>query len=436
MTALLAAIVGVVITVVVIKVRATKPTVAPAHTHLVPTPAQVAYRFAIKNMLDPRIELDKTIVAFEERVKGSSQSLDMSELADLYYTRGQLGGDKRDYDASDAMARRSLEILPSPNGATLTLAKVANARHDFREAIRLAETIKKRTVGVPTVIATAYLALGELPAAVRAANQAITIKPDGGTYLTRALVFQAQGRDEEAASDFIAAAHAEDFGDVQGAAKTRALWGRFLIRRGELAGAATVLDEALRIAPDFPLAQAYGAELLLRSGKPKEAATLFEQAFAESRQVRYLIDQARALDLAGEKANADAFRAQVETIVRGELGEGGLGHRLDLVEVLIDRGNTTRLTEALALANEEVGRRPSAETLYQLARAKAWAGSFSEAFVDIQAALATGAREAQIYELASRIEAKRGDASAAAVYARLAAELDPANTGWRGSGLP
>jgi Tfp pilus assembly protein PilF len=434
--ALVALVIGVIAGGVAIRLLwpPTSTAVATPASGLAPTADQVAYRFAITGAPDPRVELDKAIAEAEKRA--STQPLELASLAGLYYQRGQLGGDKRDYDVAAATATRSLEALPSPNGATLTLANVANARHEFREAIRLAENFKGKGTGAPIILATAYLAVGELPAAARAAHLAVDIRPGTGTYLMRALVLQAQGRDDEAATDFIAAARVEDHGDLQGAARLRALWGRFLVRRGELAGAALVLDEALRIAPDFPLAQAYRGELLLRSGKPKEAAAQLDRAFAASRQVRYLMDEARALELAGEKTNADALRAQVESIVRGELGEGGLGHRLDLVEVLIDRGGKARITEATTFAREEVTRRPSADTLFQLARAEAWAGDYIPAQADIQAALATGAREPQIYELAARIERQRGNPQRAAVYARFAAELDPTNSGWRMLGMP
>jgi len=135
--------------------------------------------------------------------------------------------------------------------------------------------------------------------------------------------------------------------------------------------------------------------------------------------VRYLIDQARAQEAAGDRAGADAVRAQVEQIVRGELGEGGLGHRLDLVEVLVDRG--ARLPEAVALAREEVANRPSADARYQLARALARSGKIDDAIAQLDAALATGARDARLYELAAQLEQQRGDGARAAMFRSEAA---------------
>jgi tetratricopeptide (TPR) repeat protein len=236
------------------------------------------------------------------------------------------------------------------------------------------------------------------------------------------------------------AARVEEPGDRQAAARLRALWGRFLLRRGELPGAARALDEALRIVPGFALATALRGELALRTGRARDAAQRFEQAFIASRQVRYLIDQARAYELAGDVTAADALRGQVEAVVRGEIGDGeigdgGLGHRLDLAEVLVDRGRPAELAEAVGLAREEVARRGSFEARFQLARALARVGAHDEARHEVQAALASGAREAQLYELAARLEAQRGNAAGAAMYTREADRLDPGASGWRGLGL-
>lgn len=402
---------------------------------LAPDRAVLRYRYSTAKSSDIASDTASTIVALEARVHDMASPFDYAELADLYFTRAKLDGDAQSYQTAEAMAQRSLAILPTPNPAVLTLAKLADVRHDFRAAIELAHRHKARSAGAQIILATAQLALGELTAAGEAAQAALAIKPDTTGYLTRALVMQAQGRDAEAAFDFANAARVEQPGDLQGSAHLRALWGRFLLRRGELPGAGQLFDEALRIVPGFALALAYRGELALRTGHPGDAARWFEQAFVTSRQVRYLIDQARAQELGGDLAAADALRTQVEAIVRGELGEGGLGHRLDLAEILIDRGGPAATAEAVGLARDEVSRRASFEARFQLARALTRAGARDEALAQVQAALASGTHEAQLYELAAQLEAHRGNAAAAALYTRHADRLDPGRSGWRKLGL-
>jgi len=70
-----------------------------------------------------------------------------------------------------------------------------------------------------------------------------------------------------------------------------------------------------------------------------------------------------------------------------------------------------------------------------LARALARSGATDEADREVQAALAAGAREAQLYELAALLATGRGDPAAAALYTRLADQLDPGASGWRRLGL-
>lgn len=405
----------------------------PPRSDLAPDPERVRYRHSLA-IPDTADDMASTMAALEARLKEAPNPFDAAELAELYYRRAQREGARADYATSETFAKRSLELLKEPNAARLTLAKLANARHEFRQAIEIAReySTSKRSAGPYIVMATAHLALGEPAAAAEAAHTALMLRPDASGYLTRALALQAQGRDAEAAFDFSHAAALETFGDKAGAARLRTLWGRFLLRRGEHFAASTLFDEALRIVPGFALALAGRGELALRTGRPSEAAKLFEEAFAASRQVRYLIDQARALELSGDRPGANDVRAQAETWVRAELREDGLGHRLELVEILVGLGQREQLLEAVALAREELSRRSTYEVRFQLARALALIGNREEALIHVQAALALGTREAELYELAARVEPQP---ERAAMYAREADKLDPARTGWRRLGI-
>lgn len=395
-----------------------------------------AYAYRFEPVVQP--SADDTITALEARVRGPASSpYDTGELAELYLARALRSADATDYARAEEMAKRSLAVLPAPSSVPLVLAKLANARHQFRDAIRIASdyAAHHRAAGAWGILATAYLALGELPAAAAAADRLTTLRPDTGAYLTRALVLQAQGRDAEAAFDFERAIAVEEPGDAEGAARTRALWARFLLRRGGWAAADAVAAEALRVDPSSALALAQRAEVALRTGHYAEAKQRFERAFVEARQVRYLIDEARAQELGGDLEAATSTRAQVERLVRADLRETGLGHRLDLVEVLLDRGGAADVTEAIALAREEVAARPSADTHFQLARGLAHAGAHADAMTELRAALATGVRDARMYELAARLERALGNPPRAAMYAREADALDPGNAGWRALGL-
>lgn len=339
--------------------------VTPARGPLAPSAEAVRYRHPIEaTSRGQTAELDDTIAQLEARTRGAVVSpMELADLADLYLKRF-------DFAKAEAAANRSLAMLRYPSSAPLTLAKLASARHDFRGAIALAREhlTHTKSAGALGVLAASHLALGQLDRAYEAANWAIGVRPDSGAYLMRALVTQAQRHDTEAAADFAHAANREEGGDPDEAARLRALWGRFLLSRGECTGAELVLAEAERIAPSNALATAQRGHLALKRGRAKEAARLFEDAFVASHQVRYLIDRAKAQDAAGDHASAASTRAQAERLVRAELRDTGVGHRLELVELLADRGDRTALAEALPLAFAELALRPSDDTRAQLIR--------------------------------------------------------------------
>ena len=402
-------------------------------TELAPDPAVVHYKLAIPPASETS-DLEATIDALEQRIRDKIASpFDLADLAEAHFQSAQLSGDQEELDRAEALARQSLAILPYPNGVAVVLAKIESSRHEFREAIRIADAYvaHKPSASAEIVLASAHLALGELDQASDAADKAVAMKPDASSYLMQALVLQARGRDVEAASSFTRAVEHELPGDVQESARARALWARFLIRRGELGGARMLADEALRIVPDHPLALAQKAEIALRTGKLKEARDGFERAFATSRQVRYLIDYARAQELSKDASGAASSRAQVEKLIRAELGTRGTGHKLDLVEVLTDRGTAADLALAIELGRQELAHRPSADTRFQLARAMYRSGDRNEAKRLIEAALATGVHDARLYELAARVETgPRKDE-----YAKAAIALDPGASGWRSQGM-
>ena len=380
-------------------------------------------------------DLATTIKGLENRIKDkTASSFDLGDLAEDYVKRALIEGDPEDFKRALGLVDESLKQLPTGNGAILIRAKIANAHHEFRDAIVIANDFLKQrpSEGAEMILATAYLALGELPAAHAAAEAATTGKGDPGAMLMRGIVEEAQGREAEAAFDFRHSIELESAGDIDEAARSRALWGRFLIRSGDLVGAKVVLDEALRIAPDDALALAYRAELSLRTGKLDEAKKGFERAFVVSRQVRYLIDLARAQELASDKPGADSSRTQVEKLVRADLAENGVGHKLDLVEVLTDRGTPKDLAEAITLGNEELAHRPSANTHFQLARAMYRGGApLDDARAQIQEALSSGVRDARIYELAARLD----EGPRKGLYMHEADKLDPGHSGWRALGM-
>lgn len=294
-----------------------------------------------------------------------TEGLDLAELAGLQLEMSRRTGDRRWLDAAEASARRSLGNLPVSNdGATLTLARIANARHDFAEAIRLADSVlaqAPRSTDALLVRATAHLARGDAAAALADTDRAVAASPLMGPLALRGTVLEAMGRDGEALKSWRAALRVEDMGQVASSSSVRALVGRWHLRRGELREARAWAEEARRLTPAQPMALLALAEIESREGNAKSAERLCKTGFQLTKDPAFFSALASVRERAGDLAGADTARAQAEALLRAELESGEYGHRVELARVLLARGGAERAAEALALTTAEIQARGGAE---------------------------------------------------------------------------
>jgi tetratricopeptide (TPR) repeat protein len=93
--------------------------------------------------------------------------------------------------------------LPFSNdGAVLALAKIAEAQHDFKTAIGLAESVgNAEALGL---VITAKLAMGQVAEATALAEELVDQYPSLGSLTLKALAHEAQGQYELALGRFSA----------------------------------------------------------------------------------------------------------------------------------------------------------------------------------------------------------------------------------------
>jgi tetratricopeptide (TPR) repeat protein len=382
----------------------------------------VPYPYALGESREPK--LDHQIEFYRDRLKKSPESaMDWADLAALEIDQAKITSDVSGYDRAEEAATRSLKILPIQNPrAEIALAQVAESRHFFREAIESAEKIladKPDQSGALAVLATSALARGELKRGLEAADQLVHARPTLGNFVTRALILIAQGRTREAELDFAAGFKVEEFGETFQSAWARTIYGRYLLSRGRLREARSALQESLRVFPNFHFALDVLGLTELADHRPREALALFEKAFNSSKQLLYLIHQAQARSAAGDPA-AGKTRDLAEDLARAELAKNAFGHRLELVKILLSRKNDVAQNEALTLLEQDFHSRVTAELLAAEAAAYLNLGQLEPARVAIQAALATGAREAEYDHLAGLVEQKLQNSDRAAFYLKRA----------------
>jgi len=203
-------------------------------------------RGAVKQALQREIEFYQARLTYDP-----NSGLNLAALAGAYLRMARATGDLRWYLIAEQTAQRSVASLPfQNNGALIVLARVAEARHDFQQAISLAR--RAGSTEALSIIVTSNLAMGKIDEAARAAG--ILIQGGAGltSYTLQSLVELAQGNDEAAVADLQRAIASEEPDEVASSVWARTLLGRLHYRRGKLRLAADIYREALAVLPQHP----------------------------------------------------------------------------------------------------------------------------------------------------------------------------------------
>lgn len=392
------------------------------------------YRFSRSSSDNVTQALEQEIAFYQERIRRSPEDgLDRASLASVYLKMARATGDANWYLLAEQSARQSLADLPFDNqGAVLVLARIATAKHDFTEAIRLAEEVLRSQPGEDalSILVTANLATGKVDEANRLANALVEQIPTLGSLTQRALVRVAQGQDQAAIQDFQQAIAAEEPGEMGNSAWARTLLGQFYFKRGQLKLAGQLYQEALRILPRYPLALVNLAELDARLGHYRAAEHHYSQVFVSPDYPTVfdhvaLQGMAHVKNLRGDRSGAEAQWNNAETLLRQHLNLKSFGHRRELARLLLARGRPKDLAEAVSLMQAEIRIRRDAETLDTLAWALSRLGRWHEAQQAMNEALRWGIRDAEMFDRAGKIEQALGNHSQAQALFQRAQDTDP-----------
>lgn len=389
------------------------------------------YQFAREPRGSVRQALQREIEFYQTRLSyDPSSGLNLAALAGSYLRMARATGDLSWYLLAEQTAQRSLASLPfQNNGALIALARVAEARHDFQQAIRLAR--QAGNAEALSIVVTSNLAMGKIDEAARAAEILVRGGPGLTSYTLRSLVEVAQGEDEPAIIDLQRAIASEEPGEAGSSAWARTLLGRLHYRRGRLQQAAELYREALAILPQYPLALTNLAELEIRQGRSRLATQHLTEVVTVTRASPNIYDHvvlrglARLADLQGDHPRADALRRDAEARLRQDITSGQFGHRRELARLLLERGRREDIGEALALMEAEVHVRRDAETLEVLAWALSRADRLPQARQVMEEALRWGVRDARLFYRVGLIEQALGHRSQAQHFFLAAAQTDP-----------
>lgn len=393
------------------------------------------YHFSesLRNNPNQKEAIQQEIAFYQQRLAVDSRSgLNRAALAGSYLKMARATGEGGWFLLAEQAAQRSIADLPFDNqGALLVLARIAEARHDFATALRFAKQAGSDNEDAIALLVTSNLAMGKVNEANAAAEALVNRIPNLGSLTLRALVRESQGRDAEVVQDYRQAMAAEEPGEVAGSARARSLLGRFYARRGQFVQAKALFLEALRLVPRYPLALIYLADLETRQGNYREAEGYYSKVSAYSGGAATVFDRivdrgmARVKDLQGDAIESRRLRDKAEAGLRQEQVSGGFGHRRDLASLLLEKGRSQDVTEALALMQEEVKIRRDAVTLDTLAWALSAAGEWQKADRVMAEIMRSGIRDAGMFYRAGAIARTLGKDTESRAYFQKSKEIDP-----------
>ncbi|WP_373535134.1 hypothetical protein [Microcoleus sp.] len=409
--------------------------------------ANYRYHFfeALRNNPSPKEAIKQEIAFYQQRLAVDSRSgLNRAALAGVYLKMARATGEGGWFLLAEQAAERSIADLPFDNkGALLVLARIAEARHDFASALRLAKQVGFNNEDAIALSVTSNLAMGKISEANTAAETLVNRIPNLGSLTLRALVREAQGRDAEVLQDYRQAMVAEEPGEIAGSARARSLLGRFYARRGQFVQAKALFLESLRLVPRNPLALIYLADLETNQGNYREAEASYSKvsAYAGGAATVYdrLVDRgmARVKELQGDASSSKRLRDKAEAGLRQEQASGtrGFGHRRDLASLLLEKGRSQDVAEALLLMQDEVKIRRDAVTLDIYAKALSSTGEWQKADRVMAEIMRSGIRDAGIFYRAGAIARTLGKDAESRAYFQKAKETDPSFDGREGKTL-
>ncbi|NJM45466.1 MAG: tetratricopeptide repeat protein [Alkalinema sp. RU_4_3] len=381
--------------------------------------------------LNPRqASLQKELAFYQAKVQQNPTSgLELAALAAAYWRLGKATGDVSWYLLAEQTANRSIAQSPvAKDSASLILAQVAQAKHDFKQAESIAKTVlqtKPNSDEAKSILITCYLATGRLKEAEVLVKPLVDKLPNLGNFTLQGLVEDAQGK-TSAAKTFQFGLEVEERGEEAASAQTRVLLGRHFYHHGQIDRAHELYTKALTLVPNYPLALLYLAALETQRGNYDQANRYYNQLAEDHKGTPNVYDhtilrgQARIKQL--QNQSPDALLQQAENLLRQD---SEFGHRRELAQLLLDRAQNQDVKEALTLMEAEVKVRQDATTMAVFARALRLNNRLPEAREAMKQALNSGIQQVSFFQQAAQIEQALGNSNGANAYQTKAKQLDP-----------
>jgi len=376
---------------------------------------------------DPKLSpAERSIVQAQRLIEKNPKNYEAyNALALALSRRARETSDVGFYARAEDTLKKSFEISPGNFDGERIRVWLLLGKHEFAAAREEAQKLNKRVpddVMVYGFLTDANAELGNYDQAEKAAQLMLDLRPGNLPAVTRAAYLRELFGDVDGSLELLnMALQSTPPGEVEDAAWILAQIAHLQLSTGRLADAETSLHQALTLFPDYHYALGNLAKVRIELNKYDEAVSLLKQRYNAAPHAENLYDLAEALELAGQRADAQKAFAEFENKSWRETNKADNSNR-ELIFYYADHAKQRE--KALEVAQREFARRHDIYTLDAYAWALHVSGRNQEARNQIERALAVGIREARFFYHAGVIACKLSDRDAAERYLSQSLETD------------
>ncbi|MBN6056361.1 tetratricopeptide repeat protein, partial [Nonomuraea sp. RK-328] len=358
----------------------------------------------------------ETLQARLKRLPGDHRG--WARLGLQYVDQARVTGDPSYYVKADGALATAAKLAPEDDAVLTGRAALAAGRHEFSDAVRLAERAAAANpygAAAYGVLADARTQLGDLPAARRAVDRMMSLLPGVASFARASYAAELRG-DQKGARKFLQYA-LDDAYTPADVAYVRYYLGELALHTGDLREAGDQYGRALAADPAYTPALAGQARVAALGGRLAEALALYDRVVQRLPLPQYLIEQGETAAKAGRTADWTLLRAQ-----RGLLESAGVRDDLTWAEFEADHGDPG---QAVRHARAEYARNPNLVAADALGWALFRAGDAKAALPYAVKATSTGWRNPLLRYHRARIEQALGGGRANTAGTQARPGFDP-----------
>lgn len=328
------------------------------------------------------------------------------------------------YGRADALLKTLADRQPDDPRVLVSRGVLALARHEFGEALRLAEAAVAAApgdVGPLGVLVDALVELGRPEEALVATQEMVDAKPNLASLSRASYARELRGDLQGAAAAMQQAVIAGSGEAPENRAFAQVQLGTLLLTSGDLAGADAAYEAAAATFPGSGAARAGAARVLVARGRPAEAAAILAPLVQDQPLAEHAIALGDALQGAGKADEAARAYERVDAI-QALYTASGVDVDLELALFAADRRPGK---DAVAQARRGFKKHPSLFAHDVVAWNLFKVGQLDEAAKEAAAGLRLGSKDPGQRHHAAAIALARGEREEAARHLQVLVDTNP-----------